>query len=87
MTWPAFLLLVITGVQRLEVGRAEAATVGLVPAIPSCALSEESLGSARHDGKEKNPDLTHSRPKEQAGESQTASPLGEVAFGAGAQPG
>lgn len=46
-------------------------TVGLVmftPALPLPSLTEQPLCTTTHDGEEKNPDLTHSRPKEQAGE-------------------
>lgn len=80
MTWPAFLLLVITGVQRLPL-------LASFQPFPPALFQKSHSAQPGNDGKEKNPDLTHSRPKEQAGESQTASPLGEVAFGAGAQPG
>lgn len=39
-----------------------------IHSLPLPSLTEPSLRIARQDGEEKNPDLTHSRPKEQAGE-------------------
>lgn len=53
--------------------------------LPLPSLTELPLCTAAHDGEEKNPDLTNSRPKEQAGEFPGGITItGGVAFWAGA---